>query len=128
MAKRSKVDILREREEKAYRAYQKLVDELNSLERRPAPVPSCTACGVVFASAYDFDAHYLVDDERYLNLGNCPTRYNNGRLMPLLHAWWGGESLYDEAHRLNETKDKLQAKGTPITLSDYNKLTQECSD
>jgi hypothetical protein len=100
---RTKVQILREREEKAYQAYEKLTRELNGLEMTRPAANQCSSCGVVFGSQFEFDDHYLVDDERYLNLGNCPSRYNNGRLMPSLGVGWG-KSLEEYAYEEDEKR------------------------
>jgi|SRR5690242_1076404 len=118
---RSKWEILAERLEEKRKAFENASKEITDLIERPFPQDGytegkCGSCGVVFATWADHDAHYLVDDERYLNLGNCPTRYNAGRLMPQLTSY-----LWNEAHTLNATKDKLKAKGTPITLAEGNK-------
>lgn len=126
--KRTKVAILQARYKDLRDESGKISRALNSAQTSAAPVPLCSTCGAEFRTAFDFDNHYLVDDERFLNLGNCPTRYNAGKLMPLLHNPWSTKDLWDEAHELNRTKDLLQAKGTPITLEDYNKLTQVVDD
>ena len=34
----------------------------------------CGGCGVVLATERDFDEHFLVPDERFINLGKCPTK------------------------------------------------------
>jgi hypothetical protein len=104
--KRTKVQILQEQYAKARDEAQRIALALTRAKQTDAPSPECASCGASFNNMYDFDAHYLVDDERYLNLGNCPTRYNNGRLMPALNVW--GKSLEEEAHKLND--DLNQAK------------------
>jgi hypothetical protein len=114
--KRTKWEILKEREAKAWAAWKAIDQELASLGRTifKDGDSSCATCGAPLPTEAAFAAHYLVDDERYLNIGNCPTRYNNNWLMPRLTV-----ELEWEAHQLNETKDKLQAKGTPITLEQF---------
>lgn len=32
----------------------------------------CSGCGVVLATEQEFAEHFVIPDERYLNLGNCP--------------------------------------------------------
>lgn len=114
--KRSKVEILEERMTKAYEEYYNQMMALERSRLAEPPTGKCASCGALTPSMYDFDAHYLVDDERYLNLGNCPKRYNNGKLMPKLYSPWGGRDLWDEAHEENygidwSTKTLLEREG-----------------
>jgi hypothetical protein len=104
--KRTKWEILKEREAKAWEAWKKIDQELAGLGRTifKDGNSSCATCGAPLPTEAAFAAHYLVDDERYLN----------NWLMPRLTV-----ELEWEAHQLNETKDKLQAKGTPITLEQF---------
>lgn len=128
--KRTKWEILEEKYEILVRRAESARLELEGLERAPfqGGEESCRTCNTPIPTEAAFAKHYLVDDERYLNLGNCPTRYNNGILMPALHNWWAHKDLWDEAHELNEGRDKLQAEGTPITLEQYNAATQVSDD
>jgi hypothetical protein len=56
--------------------------ELASLDRTPiAPRPNgepmrCVRCRMELPTEGAFARHFVVPDERYLNLGECPTKYN----------------------------------------------------
>jgi hypothetical protein len=119
--KRTKVQVIERRMQAAYDTYKGLEASISSLKQMKPPVTECFTCGSPFTSAFDFDAHYLVDDERYLNLGNCPTRYNNNRLMPALHDRWGFKDLWDTAHEENEriTVERSPDLGDDISLTRY---------
>ncbi len=66
----------------AKRAY--LAETLAKLDREIAGLKSqhtgggdflplqCGKCGAVHETEWDFASHYVVSDERYLNLGDCP--------------------------------------------------------
>lgn len=42
---------------------------------RPNGEPmKCVRCGEILHTEGDFARHFVVPDERYLNLGNCPTK------------------------------------------------------
>ena len=99
---RDKTTILKERMQKAYAEFYRIEEELRGYKASPPPADSCITCGAVFENMYDFNSHYLVDDERHLNLGNCPTRYNNGRLMPSLYGW--GKSLEEYAYEEDKVR------------------------
>lgn len=79
---RTKWEILEERRDKARRAYESLQAELDGLDRTPCRMLghegyeflSCSTCGTEFKTEGDFARHYLIDDERYLNLGHCPNK------------------------------------------------------
>jgi hypothetical protein len=100
--KRTKWEILEARMTKAQKAWEKASQEIIGLERTPFG-GSCGSCGAVLDTEADFAKHYLVDDERYLNLGNCPTRYNNGKLMPALKGNW--IDLHEVALKENKAYD-----------------------
>lgn len=109
MAKRTKYEILEDRmlnagEAVGYSAWR----ELRNLEKTVFHdgLKQCSTCGAPIPTEAAFAKHYLVDDERYLNLGNCPTRYNNGVLMPPLHNGWG-KDLWFEAHEVNRKYEEV---------------------
>ena len=55
-------------------------EELAALDRTPItrvhgePI-KCPRCRVELATEGDSARHFLIPDERYLNLGNCPSKY-----------------------------------------------------
>ena len=55
-------------------------EDLAMLDRMPImPRPNgepmkCVRCREVLRTEGDFARHFVVPDERYLNLGNCPTK------------------------------------------------------
>lgn len=102
--KRTKWDILVERRQAAREEFHKLEAQLRGYEHTlfKDGDSSCASCGAPTPTEAAFAKHYLIDDERYLNLGNCPTRYNDGTLMPPLFSSWGGKHLYEEAYEVNE--------------------------
>jgi hypothetical protein len=72
---RTKWDILQERLEEAKLVVQRLEDEIKYLENTPFVVNGtgeCSGCREVLATEKDFAKHFLIPDERFLNLGNCP--------------------------------------------------------
>jgi hypothetical protein len=64
---RTKWDVLEER----LRTLRKLEREMAGMERTEFGRP-CAGCGEVLATEADFARHFLIPDERYLNLGRCP--------------------------------------------------------
>lgn len=44
---------------------------LEGLKNTPCNI-RCSGCGKLLESEYDFAAHFIIPDERYLNLGECP--------------------------------------------------------
>jgi hypothetical protein len=70
---RSKWDVLNERHQKAYEEYVELTRALNRLETQSCGL-TCSGCGAALETEADFARHYLVPDERFLNLGYCPIR------------------------------------------------------
>lgn len=75
-AKRSKWNILEERLAVKVAEVEMAVRELQWLERTTFG-RSCTGCGVELATEADFVKHFVVRDERYLNLGECPNKIAN---------------------------------------------------
>jgi hypothetical protein len=70
---RSKWDVLVERQAALRKALAKADAELEWMTKTPCP-HSCTGCGEDFKTEADFFKHYLITDERYLNLGYCPIK------------------------------------------------------
>jgi hypothetical protein len=69
--KRTKMEILQERMTEAFELAHKLEREIAGLERTNCGL-TCGKCGAIHETEADFAAHYVIPDERYLNLGNCP--------------------------------------------------------
>lgn len=72
---RTKWDVLTERRLEAMKAYQDLDNQLKELERAQCNL-RCSGCDELLKTEADFAKHFLIPDERYLNLGDCP---NNPR-------------------------------------------------
>lgn len=74
---RTKWEILEERLVKVRKEYFAARAELMGLENTPFTsngTGKCSTCGAPLDTEADFAKHFLVTDERYLNLGMCPTR------------------------------------------------------
>lgn len=54
-----------------------LAGQLQGLENTPYD-GQCMTCGHYMETEADFAKHYIVRDPRYLNLGECPTKFVNG--------------------------------------------------
>jgi hypothetical protein len=72
---RSKVQIKLDQLTRLQAEANALLDELKDLRVAAPGAPACRTCGAVFRTDYEFWNHYVVPDERYLNLGECPTKY-----------------------------------------------------
>lgn len=72
-AKRSKWNILNERNEINRAKVLKMDRELESLRNTSCNL-HCSGCGVLLETEADFARHYVVKDERFLNLGECPAK------------------------------------------------------
>ena len=48
--------------------------ERKSLDTIQFTGQSCSGCGESLATEGDFARHFVLDDTRYLNLGNCPVK------------------------------------------------------
>jgi hypothetical protein len=70
---RTKWDILLARQAQLAADLDRLTREINGLARTPFGKP-CSGCGTVLANEAEFAAHFVVPDERYMNLGNCPMK------------------------------------------------------
>lgn len=73
MPARTKWDILTERLSTMEDKAAKLRRELEALQRTTFGLP-CSGCLEILETEADFARHYLVRDERYLNLGWCPNQ------------------------------------------------------
>lgn len=69
--KRTNYDIMVERRAVLAKALQNVEDTLKYYETGTCNI-TCTNCGAFFPKEIDFWKHYLISDETYANLGNCP--------------------------------------------------------
>ena len=69
-----------ERQAQSMRAVMRGMDETPCVKGADDEHIHCGTCGVRFESEGDFARHYVVPDERFLNLGNCPSRYAEPKL------------------------------------------------
>ena len=70
--KRTKWEILNARAVELRAALADVEQEMRGLENTRCGL-SCSGCGMVLETEKDFAEHFTIPDERYLNLGNCPT-------------------------------------------------------
>lgn len=68
---RTKWEILTARRMELRRALSDMDRTLSGLENTTCGL-TCSGCGTVLATEADFAQHFIVTDERYLNLGDCP--------------------------------------------------------
>lgn len=52
--------------------------QLESLRKTPCGL-TCSGCRTYLETEYDFAAHFLIKDERYLNLGDCPEKIGESK-------------------------------------------------
>ena len=74
---RTKWDVLQERLQKAKELVEEYEATFRYLEATPFTVNGtgeCSQCHEVLKTEKDFAQHFLVPDERFLNLGNCPNQ------------------------------------------------------
>jgi hypothetical protein len=69
---RTKWEILQARRAELADELAKLDQYMRGLEGQPCML-RCNKCDKLHNSEADFAKHYLIPDERYLNLGHCPT-------------------------------------------------------
>lgn len=69
---RTKMDILIERRDFLREELAKAESYLIGLDQTGCNL-SCD-CGTVFHTEADFASHFIIPDERFLNLGNCPVK------------------------------------------------------
>ena len=72
---RTKWQILNERRAKAQAAADSIAADFRWMERTVFGRP-CIGCGTMLETEADFAQHFVIPDERYLNLGNCPIDKN----------------------------------------------------
>jgi hypothetical protein len=70
---RTKWEILSEALEEARNTVQVLEQGMRDLEAKPFG-SECSYCGTEFATEADFDRHFIITNERHLNLGECPRK------------------------------------------------------
>lgn len=70
---RTKADVLLEREKDAQVKYERIREYRELLQLTPLELP-CAGCGTTLETEWDFASHFVIPDERYLNLGECPNR------------------------------------------------------
>lgn len=68
---RTKWQILNERVDNLIEEVSNLTIELVGLSQTKCGL-TCSGCGVVLETEKDFADHFVINDERYLNLGECP--------------------------------------------------------
>lgn len=74
---RTKAEILQARADEL-RAMVEAADRyLEGLKNTPFGY-QCSGCDTTLATEYDFAAHFIVTDERHLNLGSCPNDRKKG--------------------------------------------------
>jgi hypothetical protein len=76
-ARRTKWQILEARRDGLRASADAIEDELAWMARTPFTANGtgeCSTCRTPLPTEGDFARHFLVDDERYLNLGSCPNR------------------------------------------------------
>jgi len=71
MPLRTKQQILEERQNAAAKVFNNLTAQVE--DETPFGHP-CTGCGKILETEKDFRSHFLIPDERYLNLGECPDK------------------------------------------------------
>jgi hypothetical protein len=74
---RSKWDILQERRKKAQEEANNIATQLQGLALTPfkdGVTGRCSGCGALLQTEADFAKHFLIPDERFLNLGYCPNK------------------------------------------------------
>jgi len=75
---RSKWEILVERKEKMRNDLAVAEATLTGMEATPFTADGtgkCSRCGTALPTEAAFAKHFLVPDEQYVNLGECPTQY-----------------------------------------------------
>lgn len=68
---RTKWEILQARAEEMRVNLENAEKYLKGLERTPCGL-KCAGCQTVLKTEADFAKHFVIPDERYLNLGDCP--------------------------------------------------------
>lgn len=79
---RTKAEILTAKREFLAAELEKVNQEILGLSVTDCNL-TCDGCGTVLPTEWDFASHFLIPDERYLNLGGCPVK-NSPYTRPLL--------------------------------------------
>lgn len=77
MALRTKWEILEARLESLRQQVEDAENYLRWLEKTPFTANGtgvCSQCREELPTEKDFAQHFLIDDERYINLGHCPNK------------------------------------------------------
>ena len=69
---RTKWDVMVQREKELTKELERLRADMEWMRRTEFGKP-CLRCGFLLETERDFAAHFLIPNERYLNLGECPT-------------------------------------------------------
>lgn len=69
---RTKAAILQSRLEVEELALKRDREYIEGLKETPCNL-ECSGCGAVLETEWDFASHFVIPDERFLNLGNCPS-------------------------------------------------------
>lgn len=77
---RTKIEILENRLEIMRNEYVKASEYIEGLKDTPCGL-TCGGCNKLFETEYDFAAHFLIPDERFLNLGDCPEVPHQGERL-----------------------------------------------
>lgn len=77
---RTKIEILEARAENLRREYVKAVSYIEGLKDTPFG-HRCGGCTTMLETEYDFANHFLIPDERFLNLGDCPENPHQGERL-----------------------------------------------
>ncbi len=77
---RTKFEILQARHAELRAAANAVQNEIYGLDRTPCNL-MCD-CGEQFTSEGDFAQHFIIPDERFLNLGECPIKDANKKMRP----------------------------------------------
>lgn len=70
---RTKLEILSSRAEKLRERLESLESEIRGLAKTPCRA-KCSGCDEQFTTERDFAGHFVIPDETYLNLGECPDK------------------------------------------------------
>lgn len=70
---RTKADVLLEREREMREALTSAQREIEGLQNTEFG-RACSGCGEILETEWDFAKHFVIPDERYLNLGDCPKK------------------------------------------------------
>jgi hypothetical protein len=75
---RTKWDILKEKEARLIKELEDLQKDFAWMERVKTDIV-CSGCGKPLETEAGFAKHFVIPDERFLNLGNCPVKDYKGQ-------------------------------------------------